>query len=43
LLAKGYNGLTAWDYAARTDNKELLATHWGCGREVQINLKDGLF
>jgi len=42
LLSKGHDGLTAWDIAAWHGNKEILETLWGCGREVQVNLKDDL-
>jgi ankyrin repeat protein len=42
LLAKGWNGQTAWDIAAEKGNKEILEKLWGWGREVQVNLKDDL-
>jgi len=42
LLAKGYDGKTAWDIASKTGNKEILETLCGWGREVKINLKDDL-
>jgi hypothetical protein len=42
LLAKGYDGLTAWDTAAKDVNKEFLETLRCWGREVQMNLKNDL-
>jgi len=42
LLAKVFNGLTAWDIAAWKDNKELLETLWCWGIEMQVKLKDDL-
>jgi len=43
LLAKSFDGLTAWDRAAENCNKEILELLWYWGREVQVNLKDDLF
>jgi len=42
LLAKGRNGLTAWDRVAEKDKKEVLEQLWSWSIEVQVNLKDGL-
>jgi hypothetical protein len=42
LLAKGRDGLAAWDIAAVNGEKERLETLWGWGREVEVNLKDDL-
>jgi hypothetical protein len=42
LLAKGRNGLTAWDIAAEKGKKEISETLWGRGREVQVKLEDDL-
>jgi hypothetical protein len=42
LLAKGWNGLTAWVRAADKGNKEILGTVWGWGRQLQVNVKDNL-
>ena len=42
LLAKGRNGLTAWDIAAEKDIKDILEELWGWCREVQVSLKDDL-
>ena len=42
LLAKGYDGQTAWDIAVNNGNKEILDTLWGWIKEVQGNLKDDL-
>jgi len=42
LLAKGYDGLTAWDIAAMRGDMETLETLWGWGKEVQVNIKDDL-
>ena len=42
LLAKGYDGQTAWDFATRNGNKETLETLWARGKDVQVNLKDDL-
>jgi endo-1,4-beta-D-glucanase Y len=42
LLAKGRNGVTAWDMAAHYGNKDILEKLWNWGREVQVNLSDDL-
>jgi len=42
LLAKGDDGLTAWDCAAKYREKEILEILWGWSREVGVNLKDEL-
>jgi hypothetical protein len=42
LLAKGSDGLTAWDRAAYNDNKEILETLYGWGRDLQVYFKDNL-
>jgi len=34
LLAKGLDGLAAWDRATRNNNKEILETLCGWGRDV---------
>jgi hypothetical protein len=42
LLAKGYNGLTAWDRTAFSGNKEILEKLWCWCREMQVNLENDL-
>ena len=39
LLAKGFLGLTAWDFAGGKGRKEILEKLWGWGKEVQVNHK----
>jgi len=43
LLAKGHDGLAAWDRSTRNNDKDILETLWGWGTEVQVNLEDDLY